>query len=160
MRISFLIPVFNEAESLRELHAEILAAVNSLPGNINRERRTIFETPLTEAPVPASTEASPKEVYSFTLPQKSQPAVAPVIAVTEPGVEPVQTEIIFIDDGSTDESWSVIKDLSQQHDETSGIRFRRNFGKASALAAGFQSMTGEIVMTLDADLQDDPAEAW
>jgi glycosyltransferase involved in cell wall biosynthesis len=67
-------------------------------------------------------------------------------------------EIIFVDDGSSDGSWKIISDLSSQHAEVRGIRFRRNFGKAPALAAGFNATRGDIVLTMDADLQDDPAE--
>ena len=66
-------------------------------------------------------------------------------------------EIIFIDDGSTDSSWQQICLLhSQAKNIVKGFRFRRNFGKASALALGFAESAGEIVFTLDADLQDDP----
>lgn len=67
-------------------------------------------------------------------------------------------EIWFIDDGSRDGSWSVITDLASRHENVKGIRFRRNFGKAAALSAGFRAARGDIVITLDADLQDDPAE--
>lgn len=67
-------------------------------------------------------------------------------------------EVIFVDDGSSDASWSVISELAAQHANVRGVRFRRNFGKAAALSAGFSSARGDIVMTLDADLQDDPAE--
>jgi glycosyltransferase involved in cell wall biosynthesis len=67
-------------------------------------------------------------------------------------------EIIFVDDGSTDDSWETIRKLSDQHLDVHGIRFRRNFGKAAALSAGFAAARGDIIMTLDADLQDDPAE--
>ena len=67
-------------------------------------------------------------------------------------------EIVFVDDGSTDGSWKLIKELSRQHANVHGVRFRRNFGKAAALSAGFQAAHGELIMTLDADLQDDPAE--
>jgi dolichol-phosphate mannosyltransferase len=66
-------------------------------------------------------------------------------------------EIIFVDDGSTDGSWGRIRELTSAG-PVRGLRFRRNFGKAAALAAGFAAARGEIVMTLDADLQDDPIE--
>ena len=71
---------------------------------------------------------------------------------------PLDLEVIFVDDGSVDGSWEVIRDLAQKHPGTHGIRFRRNFGKASALSAGFKAARGEVVLTLDADLQDDPQE--
>lgn len=67
-------------------------------------------------------------------------------------------EIVFIDDGSTDGSWAIIADLASRHESVRGLRFRRNFGKAAALSAGFRESKGEIILTLDADLQDDPAE--
>jgi len=67
-------------------------------------------------------------------------------------------EVIFVDDGSNDGSWKVIEELSGKHTEVKGIRFRRNYGKAAALHTGFQSSCGEIVITLDADLQDSPEE--
>ncbi len=67
-------------------------------------------------------------------------------------------EIVFVDDGSRDGSWDVIQRLAAADSRVHGIRFRRNFGKAAALNAGFAEAQGEIVVTLDADLQDDPAE--
>jgi glycosyltransferase involved in cell wall biosynthesis len=67
-------------------------------------------------------------------------------------------EMIFVDDGSTDGSWPIIADLAREHAEVHGIRFRRNFGKAAALSAGFRTARGDIIFTLDADLQDDPAQ--
>lgn len=67
-------------------------------------------------------------------------------------------EIIFIDDGSTDGSFDIIKKLNKKDDRVKGIRFRRNFGKSSALSAGFKLAKGDIVITMDADLQDDPVE--
>lgn len=98
---SFVIPVYNEAASLRELHAQINTTVTSL--------------------------GKPHE-------------------------------IIFVNDGSTDDSWLTICALAESDANIRAIRFRRNFGKASALAAGFEVVRGQIVFTLDADLQDDPAE--
>ena len=67
-------------------------------------------------------------------------------------------EIIFIDDGSTDESWSVIESLAAEHPALKGIRFLKNFGKSQALHAGFNMAQGDVVVTMDADLQDNPAE--
>lgn len=67
-------------------------------------------------------------------------------------------QIVFVDDGSTDASWETICRLAETDREIEAIRFRRNFGKAAALDAGFAAATGEIVFTLDADLQDDPKE--
>jgi dolichol-phosphate mannosyltransferase len=69
-----------------------------------------------------------------------------------------QIEVIFVDDGSTDESWKIIKSLAAADRRVRGIRFRRNFGKAAALSAGFGQARGTLVVTLDADLQDDPRE--
>jgi len=69
-----------------------------------------------------------------------------------------EKEIIFVDDGSKDSSWDVISRLAEEHPEVKAIRFRRNFGKAAGLEAGFQAAAGDFIMTMDADLQDDPAE--
>lgn len=71
--------------------------------------------------------------------------------------EGYELEIMFVDDGSTDETWKEICRLSREDSRVRGIRMRRNFGKAAALSAGFAAVSGEIVLTLDADLQDDPA---
>ncbi len=70
----------------------------------------------------------------------------------------IDPHIVFVDDGSRDSSWQVLEQLSLAHATTEAIRFRRNFGKAAALSAGFNAARGEFVLTLDADLQDDPAE--
>ena len=67
-------------------------------------------------------------------------------------------EIIFIDDGSSDDSWGIIKSLSQENENVKGIRFMRNFGKSQALHAGFAKAYGDVVITMDADLQDSPEE--
>jgi glycosyltransferase involved in cell wall biosynthesis len=101
MRVSLVIPVFNEVDSLRELHAQIAAAAS---------------------------------------------------------VHELDVEIIFVDDGSRDGSWQTVQQLVAEDPRVRGIRFRRNFGKAAALTAGLKDATGELIMTMDADLQDDPAE--
>jgi glycosyltransferase involved in cell wall biosynthesis len=74
----------------------------------------------------------------------------------ERGLGPV--ELILVDDGSRDGTWPVLSELTRIYPEVRAIRFRRNFGKAAALTAGFQAARGDLVFTLDADLQDDPAE--
>ncbi len=99
--ISIVIPVYNEAESLEALHAEIDEVVKA---------------------------------HGY------------------------QVEIIFVNDGSTDDSWQVIERLAARDERVRAIRFRRNFGKAAALSAGFDDARGELVFTMDADLQDDPHE--
>ena len=98
--VSVVIPVFNEAESLRELHRELVAVLDSL----------------------------------------GRP-----------------WEILYLDDGSRDGSDRVIAELAGDR-RVRGVSFRRNFGKSAALAVGFQHARGALVVTLDADLQDDPAE--
>jgi glycosyltransferase involved in cell wall biosynthesis len=101
MKLSIIVPLFNEEESLLELAREII-------------------------------ETCDKNDISF--------------------------EVFFIDDGSTDGSWTVIGEASKLDSRFSGIRFRRNFGKAAALTAGMRAADGQYIMMMDADLQDDPAE--
>lgn len=67
-------------------------------------------------------------------------------------------EVIFVDDGSTDGSWSTILELSKDNKEVKGIKFRRNYGKSPALYCGFEQAQGDVVITMDADLQDSPDE--
>ena len=67
-------------------------------------------------------------------------------------------EIIMVDDGSNDKSWKVIEQLSTQDNRVRGIKFRRNYGKSAALHCGFEDAQGDVVITMDADLQDSPDE--
>jgi len=99
--VSFVIPVFNEAGNLEELHRELAAAVRRL-----------------ERPC----------------------------------------EIIFIDDGSTDSSWPTLTAIQKRDPQVKLIRLRKNFGQTAALVAGFDYASGEIIISLDADLQNDPAD--
>jgi len=70
----------------------------------------------------------------------------------------LEFEVVMVDDGSSDTSWRVIQDLAQSDPRISGIRFRRNFGKAAALTAGMRATRGELILMMDADLQDNPEE--
>lgn len=67
-------------------------------------------------------------------------------------------EMLLIDDGSSDNSWKVIENLSESNESVHGIKLRRNFGKAAALDAGFNQVQGDLIITMDADLQDNPSE--
>ena len=67
-------------------------------------------------------------------------------------------EILFIDDGSTDDSWKIITDLSKQNTNIRGIKFQRNYGKSAALNEAFKATQGDVIITMDADLQDSPDE--
>lgn len=108
-RVSFVIPVYNEEESLKKLYQEIQKGIRE-----------------------SSKEDHTWEIQGF--------------------------EIFFINDGSTDRSVEVIKELIAEDDRVRLISFRKNFGKAAALEAGFRHCDGDIIFTMDADLQDDPAE--
>ena len=101
MDISVIVPLYNEEESLRELHAWI--------------QRVMTE-------------------HKFSY------------------------EIIFVNDGSTDSSWQVIEELGKKDPNVKGIKFRRNYGKSPALYCGFKAAEGDVVITMDADLQDSPDE--
>lgn len=72
--------------------------------------------------------------------------------------EDLSYEVIFVDDGSSDQSWKVIEDLSSSNERFKGIKFRRNYGKSAALNVGFEAAKGDVVITMDADLQDSPDE--
>jgi len=101
MRLSLIIPLFNEVDSLIELNKAIIKVVSSMK---------------------------------------------------------IKYEIIYVDDGSTDNSWNIITQLCKNSTNLKGIKFFRNYGKSQALCAGFDLAKGEVVITMDADLQDDPNE--
>lgn len=67
-------------------------------------------------------------------------------------------EVVMVDDGSKDKSWEIILDLKKKYSEINGIKFQRNYGKSAALHTGFQESQGDVVITMDADLQDSPEE--
>jgi glycosyltransferase involved in cell wall biosynthesis len=73
-------------------------------------------------------------------------------------LEKLETEVILIDDGSTDSSWEIIRQLQAEYPIIKAIKFRRNYGKSAGLNAGFRKASGKLVMTMDADLQDSPDE--
>jgi len=97
---------------------------------------------------------------SVVIPELNEAESLPELAerLVEVLEDRLSYEIIFVDDGSTDDSWKVIRKLRKKHSTVSALRFRANFGKAMALSAGFASARGRIVMMMDADLQDDPAD--
>lgn len=104
----------------------------------------------------------PKDL-SFVIPVHNEAATLKLlfekisIVMSQTGID--SYEVIFIDDGSRDASWRQIVDLASQYPKLiKAIKMRRNFGKSSALSAGFRNAAGRIIFTLDADLQDDPAE--
>ena len=109
----------------------------------------------------ADSEHSDTPSLSFVIPicneeeslEKLFDAIASVVDPKE-----TETDFVFIDDGSTDRSWAVIEELAERDTRVQGLRFRRNFGKAPALAAGFEAARGSIIFTMDGDLQDDPEE--
>lgn len=78
--------------------------------------------------------------------------------ITRTLAEEYTFEVVFIDDGSSDDSWKIIRNLSEQHTNVSGMKFKRNYGKSAALFCGFQKAAGDVVVTMDADLQDSPEE--
>ena len=101
LNVSLVIPLYNEAESLPELHAWIVRVCKQ---------------------------------------------------------ENLSYEVLLLDDGSSDNSWEIIQGLRQQDPHVRGFRFRTNYGKSAALNVGFAEAAGEVVITMDADLQDSPDE--
>src|SRR5580658_3856747 len=99
---------------------------------------------------------------SFVIPVKDEHFTLEALfqgIAAQANIHSSQWEVIFIDDGSTDDSWNVIKTLHERHPEqVKAIRFRRNLGKADALAAGWSEARGDLIFTMDADLQDNPTE--
>lgn len=110
---------------------------------------------------------SPREAYgvmphlSVVVPAMNEAGNIPALheaigAVLDPAG--IAFELIFVDDGSTDGTWAAISALAESDPRVVGLRHRRNFGKARGLATGFAAASGDLVLTMDADLQDDPAE--
>ncbi len=107
-----------------------------------------------------STSTRPSCDVSVVAPAYNESAILPeLIERTVAAVRPLGSfEIIIVDDGSTDDSWQVIKAAAQAHPEVIGIRLQRNFGQHPAVSAGFAASSGAVVVTIDADLQNPPEE--
>ncbi|MGP4016334.1 glycosyltransferase family 2 protein [Saccharopolyspora sp. 5N708] len=106
------------------------------------------------------TEAAHPEVSLLAPAKNEQQNLPQLFAETREAMKQQHRswELLVVDDGSTDDSWRVITEQAQSDPRFRGIRLRRNFGKAAALAAGVAEVRGRLLVTLDADLQDDPAE--
>lgn len=95
----------------------------------------------------------------FVIPvYNERESLAPLFDAIEQHAAPYDYHVIFIDDGSTDGSWEVLRRIAEKSGRVELVRFRRNFGKTPAMAAGIARATGDILVTMDADLQDDPKE--
>jgi len=110
-------------------------------------------------PTEALSEASTPDL-SIVVPGLNEAPSLPILSqqVREAIADELTYEIIFVDDGSTDDTWDVITQLNETDPSIRGVRLRTNFGKAMALAAGFERARAETVVMMDADLQDDPAD--
>jgi glycosyltransferase involved in cell wall biosynthesis len=100
-------------------------------------------------------------VISVVIPvHNEERSVALLLDELDSALQPLETpwEAVFVDDGSTDGSYAALTRLHSARDNLTVVRLRRNFGKAAALAAGFAQARGDVIVTIDADLQDDPAE--
>ena len=109
-----------------------------------------------------SIETVPDVAVSVLIPVKDEEAtLATLVAEIDAAFETlpeVEYEVIFVDDGSVDSSWTVMQELAAANGRVRALRLRRNFGKAAALSAGFDHCSGRLVLTMDGDLQDDPEE--
>lgn len=112
-----------------------------------------------QVPLEAVPQATPPDV-SIVVPGLNEAPSLPILArqIRDAIGERLSYEIIFVDDGSTDDTWKVISELHDADPSVRGVRLRKNFGKAMALAAGFERVRAETVIMMDADLQDDPAD--
>lgn len=96
---------------------------------------------------------------SFVIPAlNEQDSILKLVQEIDTHSQPHSYEIIFVDDGSTDSSFQIMKSLADRDERVRIVKFRRNFGKAAALQHGFELAEGDVVFTMDADLQDDPVE--
>lgn len=103
--------------------------------------------------------ALPEPAVTLVVPGLNEAESLPLLAAQiKEALPDTPYELIFVDDGSTDDSWQVINDLHEADPAVRGVQLRANFGKAMALAAGFERARADIVVMMDADLQDDPAD--
>ena len=113
----------------------------------------------TDCEPPMESKLSKSELISIVIPLLNESESLEELGnalLTVAATQGLYLEVIFVDDGSWDGSWDKIRRLATADPRIRGIRFRRNFGKAAALAAGFDAALGQVVLQMDADLQDDP----
>ena len=156
----------DDAVPARPREDHISLAIRQTMPDVPREQDalTLLLPPaVVPAPDHESTESAPKAPprLSVVVPAMNEegniPALYRAIAdVLDP--EGLTFEIIFIDDGSHDATWAIVESLAAADERVVGLRHRRNFGKARGLATGFAAASGDLILTMDADLQDDPAE--
>ncbi len=115
--------------------------------------------PLAEMAAPALAREAGRPLVSLVIPGLNEAESLPELSsMVHAALKDRSYELIFIDDGSKDDSWKVICRLHEEDSRVRGLRMRANFGKAAALSAGFERARGDIVIMMDADLQDDPSD--
>jgi len=152
----------NNEQGKKEEPQEKKSLQNGTSAKQNRRRKYYYRKKKNYAPGEArSTKKSKFNKVSIVIPLfNEEESLKPLLNEIKKSVRTFNTdhEIVFIDDGSTDNSYKIIKEFARFDKKIKFISFRKNYGKSAALQVGFRHITGDVVITMDADLQDDPAE--